>query len=41
MKIAVIGAMEEEVELLREEIVSAQTIKIASCEFIEGQIGHS
>lgn len=38
MKVAVIGAMEEEVELLREEINSAQTSTIANCEFIEGKI---
>lgn len=39
MKIAVIGAMEEEVELLREEIDSARTTVIANCEFIEGVVG--
>lgn len=39
MKVAVIGAMEEEVELLREEIGAAQTTIIANCEFIEGVIG--
>lgn len=39
MKIAIIGAMEEEVELLREEIGSANTTVIAGCEFIEGVIG--
>lgn len=39
MKIAVIGAMEEEVELLREEISSAQTTTIANCTFIAGEIG--
>ena len=39
MKIAIIGAMEEEVELLREEIGSAKTTVIAGCEFIEGEIG--
>lgn len=39
MKIAVIGAMEEEVELLREEISSAIETTIAGCEFIEGEIG--
>lgn len=38
MKIAVIGAMEEEVELLRKEIQSAKTTVIANCEFIEGTI---
>ena len=30
--------MEEEVELLREEIDSPQTIKIANCEFIVGEL---
>jgi len=39
MKIAIIGAMEEEVELLREEISSARTTVIANCEFIEGVVG--
>ncbi len=39
MKIAVIGAMEEEVTLLREEIDSGLAITIAGCEFIEGKIG--
>ena len=39
MKIAVIGAMEEEVELLREEIGSGQVTTVAGCELIEGQIG--
>lgn len=39
MKIAIIGAMEEEVELLREKIGSARTTVIAKCEFIEGIIG--
>lgn len=39
MKIAVIGAMEEEVELLREKIQSVKTTVIANCEFIEGTIG--
>ncbi len=39
MKIAVIGAMEEEVELLREEIDSIRATTIAGCEFIEGRIG--
>ena len=38
MKIAVIGAMEEEVEYLREEVASAQATTIAGCEFIEGEI---
>ena len=41
MKIAVIGAMEEEVELLRESIESARKTVIANCEFTVGNIkGH-
>lgn len=39
MKIAVIGAMEEEVEYLRGEITSPQITKVANCEFINGMIG--
>lgn len=39
MKIAIIGAMEEEVELLRASIESVHTKTIAHCEFIEGVIG--
>ncbi|KAA0965406.1 5'-methylthioadenosine/S-adenosylhomocysteine nucleosidase [Sporosarcina sp. ANT_H38] len=39
MKIAVVGAMEEEVTLLREEIDSGLATTIAGCEFIEGKIG--
>ena len=38
MKIAVIGAMEEEVELLRNAIKSPQTTVIANIEYIEGSI---
>ncbi len=38
MKIAIIGAMEEEVELLRKEITTPTLTEIAGCEFIEGQI---
>ncbi|MDN4607088.1 5'-methylthioadenosine/S-adenosylhomocysteine nucleosidase [Sporosarcina highlanderae] len=38
MKIAIIGAMEEEVEILRGKIESYQTNVIAGCEFIEGKI---
>jgi adenosylhomocysteine nucleosidase len=38
MKIAVIGAMEEEVELLRKAITSPQTTVIANIEYIEGSI---
>ncbi|QUW22175.1 5'-methylthioadenosine/S-adenosylhomocysteine nucleosidase [Sporosarcina sp. Marseille-Q4063] len=40
MKIAVIGAMEEEVELLRKSIASSQTTVIANIEYIEGSIGN-
>lgn len=40
MKIAVIGAMEEEVELLRREMQNKQTKEIAKSEFIEGAIGN-
>ena len=36
MKIAVIGAMEEEVEILRNAIKSPQTTVIANIEYIEG-----
>lgn len=39
MKVAIIGAMEEEVELLRAAIESVHTKTIAHCEFIEGVIG--
>lgn len=39
MKIAIIGAMEQEVEILREKIASPIAITIAGCEFIEGEIG--
>ncbi|MHA6260341.1 5'-methylthioadenosine/S-adenosylhomocysteine nucleosidase [Sporosarcina sp. CAU 1771] len=39
MRIAVIGAMEEEVELLRNEISSAEENIIANCELIKGNIG--
>lgn len=39
MKIAIIGAMEEEVELLRKEIDSVRSTVIANCEFIEGVVG--
>ncbi|MCM3743424.1 5'-methylthioadenosine/S-adenosylhomocysteine nucleosidase [Sporosarcina luteola] len=39
MKIAIIGAMEQEVELLREKIEDPTSREIAGCEFIEGNIG--
>ena len=38
MKIAIIGAMEEEVQLLRSEIQTPSIQMIAGCEFIEGTI---
>lgn len=38
MKIAVIGAMEQEVEILREMIGSPTVSMIGGCEFIEGDI---
>lgn len=39
MKIGIIGAMEQEVELLRGKIDAATTTTIAGCEFIEGSVG--
>lgn len=39
MKIAIIGAMEEEVSLLRSNITNKEIIEVASCEFTSGQIG--
>ena len=39
MKIAVIGAMEQEVELLRSKLTNAQTETIANSEFTSGLIG--
>lgn len=38
MKIAIIGAMEQEVEILREKIENPEIETIAGCEFIEGKI---
>lgn len=38
MKIAIIGAMEEEVTLLRDQIENTQTEVIAGCEFTTGMI---
>lgn len=40
MKVAVIGAMEEEVELLRKEINKPKESLIAGIEFVEGTIGN-
>lgn len=39
MKIAIIGAMEQEVEILRGKIEAPNSREIAGCEFIEGKIG--
>ncbi|MFC5604015.1 5'-methylthioadenosine/S-adenosylhomocysteine nucleosidase [Sporosarcina koreensis] len=39
MKIAIIGAMEQEVEILRGKIEEPAIETIAGCEFIEGRIG--
>lgn len=39
MKIAVVGAMEEEVEILRREIGLGKITTIGNCEFIEGKVG--
>lgn len=39
MKIAIIGAMEQEIEILREKIESPTSKEIAGCEFIEGILG--
>lgn len=40
MKIGIIGAMEEEIRLLKAEIPASKLTKIASFEFIEGQLGN-
>lgn len=39
MKVGIVGAMEEEVTFLRDEMENAQTTVLANCEFIEGVIG--
>lgn len=39
MNIAVIGAMEEEVSLLRSNITNKQIMEVAGCEFTSGNIG--
>ncbi|WP_153733006.1 5'-methylthioadenosine/S-adenosylhomocysteine nucleosidase [Sporosarcina obsidiansis] len=39
MKIAIVGAMDEEVEILRREIGLGKVTTIANCEFIEGKVG--
>lgn len=39
MKIAIVGAMEEEVEILRREIGLGKITTIANCDFIEGKVG--
>ncbi|MCG3089197.1 5'-methylthioadenosine/S-adenosylhomocysteine nucleosidase [Sporosarcina cyprini] len=38
MKIAIIGAMEQEVEILREAMTSKTSAAVANCEFIEGKL---
>ncbi|WP_028402873.1 5'-methylthioadenosine/S-adenosylhomocysteine nucleosidase [Ectobacillus panaciterrae] len=41
MRIAVIGAMEEEVRILRDKLENAQTETVAGCEFTKGNLaGH-
>lgn len=41
MKIGIIGAMEEEVTILRDQLVNRKDTTIAGCEFYEGQLqGH-
>lgn len=41
MRIAVIGAMEEEVRILRDKLEQAETETVAGCEFTKGQLaGH-
>lgn len=39
MKVGIIGAMEQEVTLLRDQIENRQTIQRAGCEIYTGQIG--
>ena len=39
MKIAIVGAMEEEVEILRREIGIGKVTTVGNCEFIEGKVG--
>ncbi|WP_078545476.1 5'-methylthioadenosine/S-adenosylhomocysteine nucleosidase [Litchfieldia alkalitelluris] len=38
MKLAIIGAMEEEVEILREQLENRESIEIAGCEFSTGTL---
>ncbi|MEK3797863.1 5'-methylthioadenosine/S-adenosylhomocysteine nucleosidase [Peribacillus sp. FSL H8-0477] len=38
MKVAIIGAMEEEVVILRDKLVNLQQVTIAGCEFNSGQL---
>ena len=38
MKIGIIGAMDEEVLLLKEKMTNVQTTKIAGCEFYQGKL---
>lgn len=39
MKVAIIGAMEEEVEILRNSIEGLETVTIANCDFMTGTVG--
>ncbi len=39
MRIAVIGAMEEEVRILRDKLENAETETVAGCEFTKGTLG--
>lgn len=41
MKVAIIGAMEEEVDLLRKKINHKTKEVVANCEYTTGQIGHT
>ncbi len=41
MKIGIIGAMEEEVTLLRDKIENRQTISLGGCEIYTGQLNET
>ena len=41
MKIGIIGAMEEEVTLLRDKIENRQTISLGGCEIYTGQLNRA
>ena len=41
MKIGIIGAMEQEVAILREQLTECETSSIGGCEFYQGKLaGH-